>query len=745
MHRLVHQIRKFTHSPTRIPSFSSLARAGTEARIKAMHPSLTTVKRDTVELQSELTAVMGRLEKLTAHVHTIEQKLGTQRGGGGGGDDEVKHALSQFASRVGAVESKVAALSSAGGHHSSSAAAAAPPPRSDYASASSPDAATYPPRQQIERIELALAQSDEALKLAEDARRRCMVLEPQCVKTVALVTALEANVHDCQLGVAAKADRASIDQQTRTLGVLQLALDDKVSKAALDSLTAFSQRLASDFADMSRRQRDETMRAEEGRDDARRADEALTTLQRGLRTVESELRDLANSVQAIEQSATRGGGGGGNNRPSSSSSAATLHPPTVFVEQQNGAVTKMYVDEQLRRIYENLYKFREEMNREILMLNNALAASANPSVPLAVRGISTDKVALLTASPLSSAVPTGGAVSSISSSSSSLTSSLGGLSSPSAAAAAAKHHNVGRARPHTQNQNLVYRSASPRSRLRTMAAAAASSAPSAEPERDYYTLDGQQHARSHVGSTAPPPHGTSGGGFASTSPSRVAPALPRSGDASATGTTSATATGIASATGAGSSTAAVSNLTAPPEFEAYQRQFAEQQEMLRHQQRQLQYLQEQQIHQHHMQEQQLAAQAVTQLLQQQQQALQQQTLGTIALNHTNAAATRYSNYGGDPRISAAPGAQQYAAPSFPAGASAAYPLGASVNSGGPFSHGPQPLSSVVALDRPGSAHGGNGGSKPKQSAAAARLAGVRPSTASIQVLYMGADYCMHTV
>lgn len=176
---------------------------GTEARIKAMHPSLTTVKRDTVELQSELTAVMGRLEKLTAHVHTIEQKTGAHRGGGGGGggsDDEVKHALAQLASRVGAVENKVASLgSSASNHHASSASAAAPPPRSDYSAASAPDAATYPPRQQIERIELALAQSDEALKTAEDARRRCMVLEPQCVKTVALVAALEANVHDCQL------------------------------------------------------------------------------------------------------------------------------------------------------------------------------------------------------------------------------------------------------------------------------------------------------------------------------------------------------------------------------------------------------------------------------------------------------------------------------------------------------------------------------------------------------------------
>jgi hypothetical protein len=185
-------------------------RPGTEARIKAMHPSLTTVKRDTVELQSELTAVMGRLEKLTAHVHTIEQKMGANRGGGGGGaDDDVKHALSQLVSRVGAVENKVASLgSSASSHHTSASAAA--PPRSDYASSSAPDAATYPPRQQIERIELALAQSDEALKTAEDARRRCMVLEPQCVKTVALVAALEANVHDCQLRCACARDGASV-------------------------------------------------------------------------------------------------------------------------------------------------------------------------------------------------------------------------------------------------------------------------------------------------------------------------------------------------------------------------------------------------------------------------------------------------------------------------------------------------------------------------------------------------------
>jgi hypothetical protein len=375
-----------------------------------MHPNLTTVRRDCTELQSELNAVMGRVEKLTAHVNQqdkyavqffefrIFQRFDSRfqfnlmflqgkhdDGASSTAVNDLKQTISQLTSRLQATEQKVSTLSNT----------PAPAPMSmpqqqvvqqvqqvqSVQHHHKDEQPTYPARQQIERIELALAQSDEAIKVAEEAKRRCMILEPQAMRAIALTGTnliyfhrsprsqhkffcitfageLEATVRDAQLAVSVKAERSSIDQLQRTIGALQLVVDDKVSKATHDNLIQFTQRLSMDYAELNRKFREESQRLDDTEYRHKHSDEATQTLQKAMRKLEAEMNDLVISVDTFSKSRSSVSI---NNSSSSINNSTTINPqaPQVFVETQNGMVTKMYVDEQLRKIYENLYKFRE--------------------------------------------------------------------------------------------------------------------------------------------------------------------------------------------------------------------------------------------------------------------------------------------------------------------------------------------------------------------------------------------------
>ena len=143
----------------------------------------------------------------------------------------------------------------------------------------------------------------------------------------------------------------------RTIGALQLVVDDKVSKATHDNLIQFTQRLSMDYAELNRKFREESQRLDDTEYRHKHSDEATQTLQKSMRKLEAEMNDLIISVDTFSKSRTSVS----VNNSSSVNNSTTINPqaPQVFVETQNGMVTKMYVDEQLRKIYENLYKFRE--------------------------------------------------------------------------------------------------------------------------------------------------------------------------------------------------------------------------------------------------------------------------------------------------------------------------------------------------------------------------------------------------
>jgi hypothetical protein len=155
-----------------------------------------------------------------------------------------------------------------------------------------------------------------------------------------------------------KADRSNIEQLNRGLGQLQLNVDEKATKLALDQAITFSQRLATDYAELNRRLKEVQGNWETVIEDARQSKEDHTTLKKQVDELETDF--LASGGGGTGgghgREAPRGGGRRGGNGGSSGDYGSGGGNGGYF---DPDTVTKAYLDTEMRRLQDSLYKLKE--------------------------------------------------------------------------------------------------------------------------------------------------------------------------------------------------------------------------------------------------------------------------------------------------------------------------------------------------------------------------------------------------
>lgn len=151
---------------------------GTEARIKAMHPMLTTAKRDLVDLQSEMNTALGGIEKLKSAV----QQVAADKGGG----QDVKATVQDLTLRISTIDHRLTGLNTAvtdvrtvaqNASATANAAMTSATAPSSAGGASSSDLATL-----RKSIDDSLRLGNDANKAAEDLKARLQQVEPMLTK-----------------------------------------------------------------------------------------------------------------------------------------------------------------------------------------------------------------------------------------------------------------------------------------------------------------------------------------------------------------------------------------------------------------------------------------------------------------------------------------------------------------------------------------------------------------------------------